>query len=69
MKLTDFVGKEVTLAEHPHGYHSRHYPVQVGRKYRVMYVDGSALCIEIPNYGHGFIYYGSFAEFRNPATK
>jgi hypothetical protein len=68
MKLTEFVGKHVTLVEKPDGCTSQHYPVVVGNQYLVLGVGGCCFEIDIPGYGVGLINHERFSELKKPAT-
>lgn len=67
-RLTNFIGKKVTLVEQPDGCTSRDYPVEIGKEYLVHGVGGCCFEIHIPGYGTGLINYHRFAELQTPAT-
>ncbi len=53
------IGKFATLTEQPHGYTSKHYHVKVGKKYKIIGIDGSAYRVKTAE-GIATIYIGSF---------
>jgi len=45
-KNNEIVGKKLTLVEKPDGYTSQHYNVEVGKKYKVVGIDGCCYRVE-----------------------
>lgn len=66
-KLTNFMGMMVTLGEMPSDSACPNHLLEIGKQYRVLFVNGSCLVIDLGNNETAHIYHGRFRE--SPAFK